>query len=316
MIKIIYKLLILAFIGITVCYVLILSPIKYKHSLSLIINKYQLLSSCRDKKIILVGGSNLIRGVDSAKLSRQFNYNVINLGLFAGFGIPFLLHEAKNYLNPGDVVIVAPEMNFNANSWPNKEGTKWMLALDPIDSLIYVYPKNENWKNLFRDISELCCDKLFVLLGHVLGNKYDDIVGNGLLSAESIINDHGDALNDISDKRHPHELDGHGNILPSKININFIHELNSYYSIFNANNIKMYMLFPIYPYEEYIINYYQVENYYKQLTKKLKFDILGYYTDFLLPVGMFTDTVHHLSFAGKNIRTDRLIQILSEGNYL
>jgi len=316
MTKLLLKLFSIACLTAVVCYLLIIAPVKYKHSLALILNKFELLSAVSGKKVIFVGGSNLIRGIDSARLSRQFDRNVINLGLFAGFGIPFLLHEAKQYLSPGDVVIVAPEMNFSANYWPNKEGTKWMLALDPIGALLYVYPKNDNWKHIFKDISELCCDKLFVLLSNAINKKHETIIGHGLLSAKSIIDDHGDAINDSSDIRHPHKLDGHGDILTNNINMSFVSELNWYNEALKSNNIKMYMLFPVYPYEEYIINYYQIQNCYQQFSEKLKFAVLGNYTDFLIPVAMFTDTVHHTSFAGKKIRTDKLIQILSDGNYL
>jgi hypothetical protein len=191
-----------------------------------------------------------------------------------------------------------------------------MLALDPIDSLVYVYPKNENWKHIFRDISELCCEKIFVLLSHVFSHDVNKAFGIGILSADTIIDSHGDAISDIPNKKHPHDLDGHGNILSCDINTNFIAELNMYHSAFKSNNIKMYMLFPVYPYEEYIINHYQINTVYHKLVASAKFDILGHFDDFLLPVDMFTDTVHHISFAGKRVRTDKLIQILTCGNYL
>ncbi len=60
-------------------------------------------------KALLVGGSNVAFGVESATLEQVLCMPVVNLGLHAGLGFRYMTNEAIELMGPGDLVIVALE---------------------------------------------------------------------------------------------------------------------------------------------------------------------------------------------------------------
>jgi hypothetical protein len=73
--------------------------------------KHQLLEKNRNKKkIIFIGGSNLAMGINSNQIKSSFpNYQIINYGHRFQYGLNFYLSEIKPYINRNDIVVVVPE---------------------------------------------------------------------------------------------------------------------------------------------------------------------------------------------------------------
>lgn len=65
--------------------------------------------AAHDHKIVLVGGSNLGYGIDSALIERATQCPVVNMGINGFFGIRFMLAEVVPYMNAGDTVVIAFE---------------------------------------------------------------------------------------------------------------------------------------------------------------------------------------------------------------
>lgn len=77
--------------------------------LAAIIDKHARLARTESPRLILVGGSNLAFGIDSARLEEATGLSVVNMGLHAGLGLKYMLDEIKPFLRTGDVVVVVPE---------------------------------------------------------------------------------------------------------------------------------------------------------------------------------------------------------------
>ena len=71
--------------------------------------KHQLIEEANSPRIILAGASGTIFGYDSELLEELTGYRVINLGITLQTGLFFILSEIKQYAQPGDIVILAPE---------------------------------------------------------------------------------------------------------------------------------------------------------------------------------------------------------------
>ena len=75
-------------------------------------DKYQLLNSTNEKKIIFVGGSSLPFGLRSDLIEQELpDYKVVNFGLYATLGTKFMMDMSKTNINKGDIVILSPELN-------------------------------------------------------------------------------------------------------------------------------------------------------------------------------------------------------------
>lgn len=72
-------------------------------------DKIKLLEEHDEPSLILIGGSNLIFGMDSSILEQEIGLPTINTGLHAGLGLQFFLDMAEKYARPGDVILLSPE---------------------------------------------------------------------------------------------------------------------------------------------------------------------------------------------------------------
>lgn len=77
--------------------------------------KNRLLQQVPSPKIIVVGGSSVLFGIDSTILEKNTAIPVVNLGGTADYGLKFMLEEVRRYSNQGDIVILSPEYELMNN---------------------------------------------------------------------------------------------------------------------------------------------------------------------------------------------------------
>lgn len=84
------------------------------------IQKRTKVESVKERKLVFVGGSNLSYGLDSRRIQDSLRVTTYNMGLHAGIGLSYMLHEASLYMNAGDILVIVPEYNqftrFNGSS--------------------------------------------------------------------------------------------------------------------------------------------------------------------------------------------------------
>jgi hypothetical protein len=286
------------------------SDTKFHHILATIFDKVAIMRGAGDRKVVFVGGSGLLAGLDSERVSTALDRPVANLGVFAGFGLSPLLAKTLEYARPGDVVVVAPELKkVYDNLYPRNDGPRWMLVLTP-GKWFEIYSHNNTARYLLNDISELCRDKLLALYTCGASGRPATFLGRGHLGAERIINGHGDAKIPVNRKRPPAMMEGHGDVLPGRVSSEFIAGLNRYHAIAAGKGVRFFLLFPVYPYEEYLVNAGKIESMVRQLRSGLTFELLGGPADFMLPGAYFDDTVNHLDPRGRELRTTAIIRLL------
>jgi hypothetical protein len=83
-------------------------------------------------KIVVVGGSNALFGVDSALIERETRRPTVNLGLHAGLSLDYLLAIARPVLSPGDVVVLSLEYGYYETVNPSPSWfSSNIMAWDP-----------------------------------------------------------------------------------------------------------------------------------------------------------------------------------------
>ncbi len=107
-------------------------------------HKVQLLGDVPGPRIILVGGSGVAFGTDSALMERELpGYTVVNFGMYAALGTTVMLDLSQPYLREGDIVLLIPEQQEQALSgwfdpavmWQGLDGAFWLLRSLPRDKL-------------------------------------------------------------------------------------------------------------------------------------------------------------------------------------
>jgi len=71
--------------------------------------KLSLANAVNQPKVLVVGGSAAMFGVDSGLMSAALNRPVVNLGVNAGVLSPFIQHYARQAIKPGDWVLLPVE---------------------------------------------------------------------------------------------------------------------------------------------------------------------------------------------------------------
>jgi len=103
-------------------------------------------------KMLLVGGSNVSFGMDSAELSRELGMPVFNQGVYAAFGLKTMLDQSLRMVCGGDVIVVFPEYEqlTNRRSFLGAgEGQVAMLC--EVDRRGLLDLSGEQWRLLFGD---------------------------------------------------------------------------------------------------------------------------------------------------------------------
>lgn len=113
-----------------------------------LVDKVHYLKEKKDqKKIVLVGGSNVAFGFDSELLENEFpDYQVANFGLYAALGTKIMMDLALPYVGEGDLVFLLPEANAQSMSLFFSPVDTWKAIED--DTEIYDLLPDDNKKQM------------------------------------------------------------------------------------------------------------------------------------------------------------------------
>lgn len=257
-------------------------------------------------QIILIGGSNLAFGMDSAQLEEAFDMDVANMGLHAGLDLNFMLDSVKYEISKDDTVVVLMEYNNYTNSPLHDQDT------------IYRYVKYYPFALRFVD---------FNIYGNMFINEIPAIIKSGMLNLQNYLKTKKVRYNGIYDRNGFNKYgdltahwelgvgnpDNYGTILPEKTTINeaAVKYLEDFcYYLKNKVGVKeVYIGFP--PACKGNINEANAKMVDERLRKSTAFTVIGSYDRYILNSKYFYDTFYHLNGEGAKLRTSMLVEDLS-----
>ncbi|WP_430536116.1 hypothetical protein [Listeria rocourtiae] len=80
-----------------------------RHMEYLVSKKKEMLESCQEEKIVLLGGSSVLYGFNTDKMQQRLGKPTINAGVNVGLGFRYLVDHIEPSLKPGDHVILPLE---------------------------------------------------------------------------------------------------------------------------------------------------------------------------------------------------------------
>lgn len=110
------------------------------------IDKHALLERQASPRLILIGGSSLAFGVNSATIAEACNRHPVNMGLHAALGLKFMLSEVEPHVRVDDWIIVSPEYQQFARL---SGQSAWLVNILEIDSSNARYFDSQQWASVF-----------------------------------------------------------------------------------------------------------------------------------------------------------------------
>ena len=265
-----------------------------------IIDKVARLESLESPKIILVGNSNLVYGINSELIQEEMGMPVVNLGLHGGLGNMFHEDMAKLNIGEGDIVVVCHTEYADGNSLGNPELT-WLTI--------------ENHRNLWKIIRPDDVGSLLTgLPSYVLKASYYWVTGE---ADHTVINYNQRVMfNEFGDNIYPREERvfefGPDVVKVPEINDNFIARINEFYAYCKEKNADLVIAgYPIAD-GEYTPSKEEYETFGEELEQQLDCEVISDFTDYMFPYDMFFNTYLHLTIEGAEMRSEQLVEDLKQ----
>ena len=267
--------------------------------------KHELLADAQSPKIIIVGGSGAGFSIDSKMIAKKIGVKTINMGLFAQFGLHYLLEDIMVDIGKNDIVVLTPEYHqfyYFFNGWRG------------FNELLYVYPQalfklrsKEQFKILLSSFPRFWIGKL---------NSIDLSIFKPV-QKNTLYNSHGDYIAHLKDTtKHDIESLGlfHNFIDTSKMKLynGSMDILNDYSRRIKEKGAFLIFSYPTIPDKQYHRNIQNIIEVNNLVTSKADFEIINTPNSEVQPINDFYNTVYHLNNNGRKKRTLRLIEDIQE----
>ena len=267
--------------------------------------KYGRLTSIREPKVILVGGSSLVFGVDSGMIEKYVGMPVVNFGLYAALGTKLMMDLSRANVGKGDVVVLAPEMDAQTLSlYFNAETT--FRAADDRPSMLFRVGK-DNYGALLGSLWQFTAEKVGYLL------RGETAHGSGAYASE-YFNEYGDldyprAENVMGLYYDPNTII---RLTPDTVSDAFADYVNKYVRWCRRRGAEVYFAFC--PMNRSALaedtTAESAEAFEAFLKERLECPVIGSVFDHVFDAGYFYDTNFHLNDAGVTAHTVALTKEL------
>ena len=270
-----------------------------------IADKHQYAQSIHEPKIILVGGSNLAFGIASDSIEKALQKPVVNFGLYAGFGLTFVLKEALSEVKKGDIIVLCPEYYLRR---PGDNFSKQMA--------IFAYPPAKDFVEYDNFIDKLAAKGEFYsryarnLI--FFPNKIKSPTINDTISGyfRKGFNKNGDALSHLNNP----QVSPLGDLFDVK-DTDYsleIHEINQFISEIKRKQAIIFWYYPSYSQVGYDKNKKRLIVYEKLIQDSINCKKINNIKDEIYPIDCFYDTHFHLNAKCRLERTQKLIKLLKQ----
>lgn len=270
-------------------------------------DKYELLKETDEPKIVILGGSSVAFGIDSALMEEKLGMKVVNFGLYANLGTKLMLDLSRANINEDDIIIIAPEMSSQTLSLYFNSETA-MQAIDGNPSMLR-YIDKDNYESLVGASWKLAYEKLNYL---VSGKRPEN---SGAYKKENF-NKYGDNVFD----RPYNEMTQTTNVINLTFRTDYtdgketeyeeyIDYINDYIRFANRKGATVY--YSVCPMNEAALgeknNEDVIYGYYRNLVNSVNCKVISNVNDYIMDEGYFFDSEFHLNNAGVKVRTVKLI---------
>ncbi len=270
-----------------------------------IADKHQYAQSIQEPKIILVGGSNLAFGIASDSIEKALKKPVVNFGLYAGFGLTFVLKEALSEVKKGDIVVLCLEYYLRK---PGDNFSKQMavFAYPPADNFIE-YENLIDRLTIKSEFYSRYARNLIFLPNRIKSPSINDTISGYFRKG---FNRNGDALSHLNNPP-VSPLGDLFDIKDEDYSLE-IQEINQFITEIKREQASVFWYYPSYSQAGYDKNEKKLDVYERLINNKINCPKINQIKDEVYPVYCFYDTHFHLNAKCRLVRTEKLIKLLKQ----
>ena len=134
------------------------TPMAKNHVLFSKIKKDSLLKNVPSPRIVFVGGSNLVYGLNSQLFKDSLGLNSINTGSIATIGLSYMMDNTLPYIRTGDIVVISPEYQQFFGSFAYGSDGLLRLIMD-VDISGFENLRMQQWINITKNLPEYFVSK-------------------------------------------------------------------------------------------------------------------------------------------------------------
>lgn len=289
---------------ISIIIVAVALPPTPRASKSLLFSKYdkdQLFETALPPRLILIGGSNLAYGIDSAILEEGLGLNPVNTAIHVTLGAKYMFDNSLKYIIPGDVIVVSLEYQqfFGKDMYGGEELLRTVMDVDRTSMSTL---NLEQWLNIIKYLPEYSLSKIKPSEYNFKENPFIGIYERGSF------NEYGDAY--IHWTRDPRQFKPH---LKSEgeYNSDLIAYLLDYEKKVHRLGARLYLTFPGLQAETYQNMAEQISLIESELLKS-GLELVSTPSRYRFETDYFHDTPYHLTKDGVVLRTAYLVEDLQK----
>jgi hypothetical protein len=270
--------------------------------------KQMLADTSMPPRLLIVGGSASLFGLSARELERVTGQRTINLSTHAAVGTAYMLDNAKKAARTGDTVLLVLEYELYVSKGRDSLWLDYVVARDP--QYFHHLSLAEQWNIFMLTPSQRLVRGLENRFNPRAYTKH--VVQSGPYTADQI-NSWGDQSYHPRSAA-PANFEHRPTMLASPLPDHPVGfpQIASFCAWAREHQIRVLATFPNVLDQPLLRaplankNATRIENFYKQLGVP----VVGDYTDALLPLDQFFDTVYHLTDEAAVARTQRLIEKL------
>jgi hypothetical protein len=265
-----------------------------------LMDKIQYLKSIDEPKIVLIGDSNLIFGIDSKKIEEAFRMPVVNMGLNAQYGNAFNERMARLNVKKGDIYIIShiyyyddgliPDPNAVWVSIENHYSLYPLIPITSIPRMIAGFPK-------------------YIIRSATLWLKHEGNAPGYGAYTRTAFNKYGDNIFPREKSKSDRVLQEAPIQLTSDACVRRLNRLNAYLTKRGATLLIAGC--PIGTARDSMLTNL-IPKFQQELTQKLDCAVISNFSDYLFDLDYIYDENYHLTDAGAALRTQQLIKDLQQ----
>ncbi|QMW01843.1 hypothetical protein [Spirosoma foliorum] len=260
------------------------------------IDKENRLATANQPRLIFVGGSSMALGLNSQFMEKVTGKQVVNMGIHAGLGLPFILNESLAGLKSGDIVVLCLEYTLD-------KGDKKLQA-----QLVDVNPRAKEYLSFslidyiqfYTQNVQRCLSGAFYKV--INADRLDPIYNRSALNIQ------GDVISHYSLPKRKTLAD----LVKWKDlgDAEYIKQVNGFINNAKRKGATVYFSYPALCSSAFILNYQNMQLLEKKYLQEINCPIIGRPQSFVFNDKDFYDTVYHLGKYGVDKRTKIMIKLL------